>query len=44
MPNPVDRQSTALNIADRDSAALIPFTAMVAARRLLLVVTRRSGV
>ncbi|WP_433193297.1 hypothetical protein ACQP1G_31725 [Nocardia sp. CA-107356] len=43
MPNPVDRHSAALNVADRDSVVLIPLTAMVATRRLL-VVTRRSGV
>jgi len=36
-------RSAALNVADRDSAALLPLTAMVP-RRLLLVVTRRSGV
>ncbi len=43
VPNPSDRHSTALHVADRDSAVLNPHTAMVA-RRLLLVVTRRSGV
>jgi hypothetical protein len=36
-------RSAAPNVADRDRAALLPLTAMVAAARLL-VVTRRSGV
>lgn len=67
VPNPADRRSVPLNVADRDGAVLnaaltgpsmvtqatasgpearaglIPLTAMVATRRLL-VVTRRSGV
>ncbi len=67
VPNPADRHSAALHVADRDSAVLnaalsgpsvvtqatasgpearaglIPLTAMVATRRLL-VVARRSGV
>ncbi|MFI1918507.1 hypothetical protein [Nocardia sp. NPDC020380] len=43
MPNPAHSRSAALHVADRDGAALIPLTAMVAAVRVL-VVLRRSGV
>ncbi|WP_254893685.1 hypothetical protein [Nocardia donostiensis] len=43
MQNPADGQNAALKVADRDGAVVLPLTAM-AARRLLLVVTRRSGV
>ncbi|MEV0295506.1 hypothetical protein [Nocardia sp. NPDC050710] len=43
MPNLAFRHSAALTVADRDCAALIPLTAMVAQARLL-VVARRSGV
>ncbi|WP_281221293.1 hypothetical protein [Nocardia uniformis] len=43
MPNPAYSRSAALMVADRDRAALVPLTAMVAAGRIL-VVARRSGV
>ncbi|WP_269782959.1 hypothetical protein [Nocardia terpenica] len=43
MPNPAASHSAAPNVADRDRAALLPLTAMVAAGRIL-VVLRRSGV
>ncbi len=43
VPNPADRHSAALSVADRDRVVLIPLTA-VAAQARLLVVTRRSGV
>ncbi|WP_327140838.1 hypothetical protein [Nocardia sp. NBC_01327] len=43
MPNPANSRSAAQNVADRDRAALVPLTAMVAVARVL-VVLRRSGV
>ncbi|MEV6773024.1 hypothetical protein AB0N05_30750 [Nocardia sp. NPDC051030] len=43
MPNPAHSRSAALEVADRDRAALLPLTAMVAVPRVL-VVLRRSGV
>ncbi|WP_460727313.1 hypothetical protein [Nocardia heshunensis] len=43
MPNPAIRRSAALEVADRDRAALISLTANVAGAHVL-VVLRRSGV
>ncbi|WP_281279118.1 hypothetical protein [Nocardia yunnanensis] len=43
MPNPAITRSAALEVADRDRAALFSLTASVADARVL-VVLRRSGV
>ncbi|WP_281180216.1 hypothetical protein OHB26_36830 [Nocardia sp. NBC_01503] len=43
MPNPLNSRNAALEVADRDRAAIVPLTATVAVERVL-VVLRRSGV